>query len=841
MKTFIKKYKKDILCITLLTISILVAIFILTIGKYYGDTNDWLNQHIMFPDYFRKLFYQTKNLFPEFAANIGAGQNIYNFSYYGFLSPVILPSYFMPWVSMIDYIIISNILLLIISGILMYIFLMTNFKSRSISFTGAFLFMFAGPILLHFHRHLMFVNYMPFLILGLMGIDIYFKKNKTLLFLVSTFLMIMTSYYYSIGGLITLAIYGVYKIFSQDKVTIKSFLYHTIRLFIPVIIAIMLSGVLLLPTIISLLSSRSAEITKDISIISLLKPNLSLGSLLYGTYNVGAIGLSVFALTSSFFIKEKNTKILNLLLTIIILFPIIQYILNGALYVRAKVLIPFLPLFIYSNSIFLKNIIERKINLKNFTIAIVAVLFIVYQRITSRYFYIETILLLGLIYLYYNNKKKEPLFIAILLISAFVGVTNNIATDFVTKEKRKEVISSKLSSDIKKISKNDDTYYHFGNYLNASLNFNHIYDISYKTTSVYSSAYNDYYKNFNDNIIKNSRPTRNSLNLATTPNIFMSMLMNHKYVISKQSILGYKKLEEYENIYVNENVLPSFYVSNNLISSSTFKKLSYPYNLETILNNTIVEENKDYKEKIKDTNIEEVNIYDYFDLKKLKATVEDGKYILEFNKNKKITLNAKQPIKNKIVIITFDLLNKQKCTIGDQSIIINGTGNKKTCSSWVYYNSNENFSYVFSKENIKKAEIIFSKGKYVINNIHMYMMDYNDIKDINKRVTEVKIDTKKSVDNKIIGNVTVNKDNSYFVSSIPYDDNFVVKVDGKKVKPELVNTSFLGFKIDKGNHKIELTYKAPLRNAGIITTIIGIIMAFSLVKVENKKNKKNYQ
>ena len=49
-----------------------------------------------------QLFYDTKDLFPNFAANLGAGENIYNFSYYGLYSPIILFSYLLPFVQLQD-------------------------------------------------------------------------------------------------------------------------------------------------------------------------------------------------------------------------------------------------------------------------------------------------------------------------------------------------------------------------------------------------------------------------------------------------------------------------------------------------------------------------------------------------------------------------------------------------------------------------------------------------------------------------------------------------------------------------------------------------------------------
>lgn len=834
MIDFMKKNKKDILCILLLVIVTLLVILFVTLGKYFGNSNDWLNQHIMFPDYFRKLFYETGNLFPQFASNIGGGQNIYNFSYYGFLSPIILFSYLLPLVNMIDYIIISSIILLIASGILMYYFLKANFKNRVIAFTGAFMLIFSSPMLQHFHKQLMFVNYMPFLILGLIGIDQYFKKDKTALFMISCFLMIMTSYYYSIGGLIVLSFYAIYKIFSLEKVNVKIFLNHAVRLLIPVLIAICSSAILVLPTLSAILSSRGSSLSNQISLLDLIIPDLSLNSLLYDPYNIGALGISVMAILSIFLIKKKNYRILNVLLLLTFLFPFWQYFLNGFLYVRPKVLIPFLPLFIFSSCLFLENILKYKINLKHLTFLSVLAVFVSYFYDVNKFFYIDIIILLLLIYSYYKSQSSKTLIFGILLISLIVGVSSNVRDGFITSDNREEVISSKLSEDISSILEKDNDYYRFGNYLNATLNFNHIYDANYKTTSVYSSVYNDYYKIFNDDIMNNNRPSRNILNLATTPNIFMSLFMNHKYIISKQSMLGYKKLEEYDNIYVSYDTLPTFYVSNNLISKKSFDTLKYPYNIEVLLNNTIVDSSKN-NVNLKESKINEVNILNYFNFSDINYTLEDGKYILEFDTNKKMTIKSKKKLNNKVVIISFDVLNKQKCSIGDQSIIINGTSNKKTCSSWLYYNQNENFSYVFSKENLSKLEVVFSKGRYEIADVHMYILDYKEIKDINKKVQKVDIDTSKSISDTIVGKVEVVSDGSYFVSSIPYDDNFIVKVDNKKVDIEIVNTSFLGFKIPRGKHEVQITYKSPLRKEGVILSIVGLMFAVLLIFIENKK------
>ena len=196
----------------ILIISILLFILLTTgVNNVFGSNTDWLNQHTIFPDYFRQLFYETKELIPNFAFNYGGGQNIFNISYYGLLNPLILPSYFMPFVDMTTYMIIVNILVIIASTLLFYKFLKSHKYSDNTSLLVSLLFAFSVPIIFHMHRHIMFVNYMPFLIMAFMGVDKYIDNNKKCFLIINTFLMIMTSYYYSVGGLVTIFIYYLYR------------------------------------------------------------------------------------------------------------------------------------------------------------------------------------------------------------------------------------------------------------------------------------------------------------------------------------------------------------------------------------------------------------------------------------------------------------------------------------------------------------------------------------------------------------------------------------------------------------------------------------------------------
>lgn len=86
----------------------------------------------------------------------------------------------------------------------------------------------------------------------------------------------------------------------------------------------------------------------------------------------------------------------------------------------------------------------------------------------------------------------------------------------------------------------------------------------------------------------------------------------------------------------------------------------------------------------------------------------------------------------------------------------------------------------------------------------------------------------------ITGVVSAERD-GYLITSIPYDENFVLKVDGKETLLFRANTAFLGAKIPSGEHKVVLVYHAPGRTAGSWCSLMGGMLALILVICEKKK------
>lgn len=175
MKQWVRDHIEEIFLFCCL--AVVISMFLFRYGCFASDV-DWMSQHSVFPDYFRKLFYKTGKLIPSFASNIGGGQNIFNFSYYGLLSPLILPSYLLPFVTMDTYLSVISVICILSSVLLLYHWLRSKGFRGRLSCSMAVMYLFATPVLFQSYTQWMFVNYMPFLILALWVWDRLCRKRS---------------------------------------------------------------------------------------------------------------------------------------------------------------------------------------------------------------------------------------------------------------------------------------------------------------------------------------------------------------------------------------------------------------------------------------------------------------------------------------------------------------------------------------------------------------------------------------------------------------------------------------------------------------------------------------
>lgn len=836
--------KKDLIFI--LSITLFLILYILVITKFgnffYGSVIDWNCQHYMIPDYFRKLFYETKDIFPDFAMNLGSGQNIYYLSYYGLLNPIILISYLFPNISMKTYLQVSSIITVWVSIILLYKWLKTKFDYKVVVIS-TILFTLASPLLFHSHRHIMFINYIPFLIMGLIGVDKYFKSNKKTLLALSIFLITSTSYFFSIGAILSIIIYGIYVYLSKNKsIKFKQFIKDGIKFLFVIIIGIMMSSVLLIPTFITLLNGRAGG-NININLLSLFLPNLNLGNYLYNSYTLGLTSIVIFSLLYGIIKLKKEKRFLSIMLLILITFPIFIYLLNGTLYINAKVLIPFLPVYILCISNMLDGVFTDKLTIKYPLIVYIIIILIFLLFNKSNYIYLFDFILLIIAFLILMKSKKEKVFIAIILIISFISfIVVNCDEKLVSREDVS--VLPEVESLVNYIHDIDKSFYRISDRDGGLYTANNVMNIDTYQTTIYSSLSNQNYRNFYYNNLGNDILNRSNGQLSNPKNLLFNIYFGNKYIIGNETNeLGYMPLKKENNkvLYLNKNVLPIGYSKSNLMSLDEFNKLKYPYNVEAIMNYVVVDKNvkSNYETKIEKTELE----YDY-NYENVVINRENNYISIESLNNGKITLDLKNKLTDKILFIRFDMLEANSCSIGDSYISINGVLNKLTCKGWKYNNQNTTFEYTISSKNLDKLSISLAKGKYKISNIETFTISYQDLVNGYSDYNSFEINREQTKGDVIEGTINVTKE-GYFNLSVPYDKGFTIYLDNNKINFEKVDTAFIGFKINKGQHNIKIVYEAPAKTISKNISLIGILIFLGMIYIEqdpiyiNKNKKKN--
>ena len=588
------------------------------VGRYgiFGAKVDWLSQHSVLPDYFRQQFYATGKLFPEFAANLGGGQNIYHFAYYGLYSPLILPSYLLPFVKMSDYIMAVSITGLTASVLLFYYWLKSRKTDTGTAFILSLMFLLAGPMIGQYSGQIMFVDYMPFLCLALIGVDRYFEQEKSGLFTVSVFLMIMTSFYFSIGGMLSLVLYGLHRYFEQregNRVTIRSFLRDGLCFVRSMILAVLMSGFFLVPTALALTGGRSKE--QNTSFASFFIPQITVERFAYSIYGIGLTTLVITVLLTGLLYRKVYEKVLTYGCVIVLVIPVFAYLLNGGLYIRDKVFIPFLPLLCYLISIYLEKCRKRELSFIAGMIPYIITTIFVYMARNQfvskgigesiwKALLAESILFLICYVLYCAMKRhykemKEILMLAlpsVICLAVTMNTFYQMKPDrYVSRKLYRDVVGEQNRQAVKEALKDDDGYYRTeqaGSDDENAADLNRIWDVDQNITSIYSSAYNPDYQTFRQKTFGLEEPFRNGMMQSVSKNPVFQRMMGVRYIVSDSDVPGYTLVKKCgtTGIYQNKDAAPVMYATDRVMTEEEYKKLAFPYNQTAFLEYAVVGE-----------------------------------------------------------------------------------------------------------------------------------------------------------------------------------------------------------------------------------------------------------
>ena len=819
-------------------------IFLVHPGCVYGAQTDWSNQHFAIPEYFRTRFYATGNLFPNFAMQLGSGQNIFNFAYYGLYSPVILLSFAFPWMTMATYLQISNILLTLIGTLLCYFWLRKWFVPN-LAFFLALLYLTAAPVMFHGHHHIMFVNYLPFLFWALLSVHHALEKRFSLHLIAASVCILLTSFFFSVGAFFAIVIYAVFLTLHRHHVhQVRQMLRTLCIIGLHLLLSAVIAAFLLLPVAWTLLHGRDASGSSQ-SLWSILLPGVHLRYLTYSPFSIGMTSCSVLAVCAMLCFPRRSTRFLAGVFGVILVCPLLLYLMNGTMYLDPKAYIPLLPLLLLLCGFFWRQLRSRQILLKPTLLLFASALGL--GILTNSGTAVEQIaaildgicmLLAFVLYLHRQSTRKPGKSLKLLLVptlafSIATCLAVNLGDTYMTRKDVDIVYSNEIQTLTDQVAADDDSFYRISNEYHVGDTVNRIWGKDYYRSSVYSSIHNASFSDFYFHQAYNENGIRNAAMIVQSKNPIFGILMGEKYLISQKPIhrYGVQQIGQEGDYLLYENTLayPIGFATSNVITAQQLKQFHYPGRLEALLENAVVDEddlpdNASYQAHLPDS-IQKISPkYTATSCSNNQITqLEDGKFYVHSKKDFSVTVTLQEPI-DALLLLKFHVDNHlgNGTTTGDVAITINGIRNKLTDPQWKYQNQNNNFQYTISSdEPIQKLKLKFSAGDYVISQSAMYTMQYDTLHHAAEQLSPWELRHDNLGDDTMEGDIQV-KEDGWFVLAVPYDTGFHVTIDGKDTAYYRTDKDFLGCPISAGSHSIRITYAAPLAKQGRWCSAAGV-------------------
>ncbi len=850
-----------------------------------GSQIDWISQHTVLAEYFRQRFYSTHEFFPQFASELGGGQNIYNFAYYGLYSPLVLLSYAFPFLSMEVWFQIMGILTHTADGVLCFFWLNRHLK-KPYSICGAMVLMCSSAVVYHTYAQVMFVDYLPFLLLMLIGVDTCRKTKGKVLLIIGAMGTVLTSFYFAPAAFTAVGIYVLCgtKIESTGKGTgrLKSvllFLKDCLWQLFPVFYGIVLSAFYLCPVLCTLAGGRSGG--KDIQAADLFVPDVTVGKYLYKPYGLGMTAIAVMAVCMWIIRGRKIGKErwkLALLLAVIFLLPVFPWLLNGGLYARSKAFLPFLPLVCFLTASFLETLSDQNQIFSGkqlLTCFAAAGAVLLYGAVGSsgeeQLLLVLDLVMIG-VGLLFTGTGLSSLFMsrgrqvkskwldrpdgltAILTLMMVLAVS--IGTAVLSRDTHTEraliqelhdpgvriaaeTILSEESYAVRMEVRGDREY--------EKANQNRILTAGQNLTTCYSSVENPWYTRFRQ-AIGLEKSTRNRLMLDAQRNPLFLRFMGVKYLIGGDCPEGWTEVPlsgDAENqkekvsagsqpqVYRQEKAAPLFYLTDQTMGEKAFQNLTWQEKQIGLLEYAIVPEQKESSQekagmenagKDAEDSLSEcgVTFAGTESSDKTVSCTEAGKLRIRLKKAAAGRIfMERETQKGEYLFLSFRVKNNQSGK--DVSVTVNGTKNKLSSIHTDYATGDDTFHYVFAlPEGTRELSVIYGSGDYELEDISCLAGSVDENRNRSLYQNPVQL-TQSSSGNGYEGLVQAD-DSGWLVTSLPYDENFHTTVDGKEIQPERLNTAFLGMHIQEGKHQVKIWYESAGSQAGLLLSGVAVVV-----------------
>ena len=845
-----KKKKVNYLLAFLIPSIVMILIYacvgIYPFGKKSLLTVDLAGQYVAFFNSLKNIFTGDINIYYSFSKTLGG--NMYGLITYYLLSPFNLIFIFFDKLNITEAIFLINVLKIGFCGLTSYVYFDKTYKEKgltSIIFSCVYALCAYNIV---YSQNLLWLDGVILLPLVFLGIDNLIKKQKPILFYITLTLTIFCNYYIGYMVCIGSLVYFLYKLYLNNDYSLdirknkKDILYF----FKYVLLSVGSVMVILLPSLFSLMAGKAGiDLTEYIPkqtypVIELIS-RFFIGSFSNSDLSAGCpnIFISLFMILLAFiyfFNKKINTKEKKGSLFLILFFiaSFIFYPIDVVWHLfqhpagfpfRYSFIFDFIVLIIAYKSYINIDDVDSNLLKKIIPCVIILITIIDYLMYNNSIYYkiigSGVLLISYVLYLYYCKNRKINKILALIII-AEMSINGLLVVSNMKYQNRVEYTDfvASYGEVIDHIKEIDDGFYRIEKPYSYStndqllLNYNGISHFSSIYEGSNNSLLGDYLGIFNRFYITNY----NGSTLVTNSIFNIKYILNNKAMPYYESINSFTFRDSNVSVYKNDYVLPIGFMVNDNTLKLQLEELK-PFQNQNEILKVMTDNNVDV---FLENNIISTKINNL----KLKINSKDP-YVYN-----KVIDNERASLKYRIRVINNGILYAYMSSDYNKKVDILVDG-----ESIIDTSDQNNYRYNILDLGDHKVgdiidfEVVLLDNQIKFNGIEFYTLD------IDKFINKIDIlkdhnylNIKEYNGNYIKTTVDVDSNNKLLYTSIPFDEGWSIKVDGKKVDSIKIFDTLIGIELEEGSHIIEFEYTPRGLCAGGIISLVSIILVVILRK-----------
>lgn len=829
----------------------------------FGDktllTIDMHNQYVSFFSYFRNVLHGEASLVYSFSQGLG-GEMVGLAAYY-LLSPFNLLFYFSDASNLPAFILFITALKIGASGLTMFVYL-ENTKAESIALLGSVMYALMSYNIVY-KQNLMWLDAIIFLPLIISGLDQIIKGKKSKRYIVSLSLTIISQYYIAYMVCVFVTLYFIVKLFEKNwDGNIKSFWVTSRTSITYFIVESLLSGlisaIMIFPLIFSFSGGASEGKIKLGQLFSLerhfnfidLISKFVIGSYSHdeiraGLPNIYTSLITIPALVLFFSnkkikLKEKTTFIILLVIMLISFnvegLNILWHAVTSPAWFPYRYSFVFIFLIISYSMTALNRLDKKQLNLKKISMTLCISALIYFLLLVRTYLkdfeYLNNnlIILSGVLMFTYSlwligSVKKNKLIFQSLLVLIVIGelAINGISTlnkmNYASLSNYNDTVEK--TKTINGLLPNDEVYRMEKTY---SINRNDPLLFNYSGINHYSSS-----AKVQDKELLEHLGYRNHYNYwaiyADGSSIQADSLLGIKYIQTEQSYSYFKEVfnEMGVNVYHNQYALPiAFMPATNDVETDIDNSVD-PLEFVNEIYNRLGSQG-DVLRRIPNESIE-------VSLENIEQVGNDS------NTNHYIKKNKDEP-----GFLRFNIPNPDKeliqfyfeaSVLDGVDIFVNGVNIGSTLGTY-----DHTVDIASSTNDVINISLKLKNNELRYHTHYFYRQNTEQFVEITNQLQEKPLLIDEMRDGYLRGQIETEDNRHKLVLSIPYDENWTVKIDGVESNTRRI---FGGFTLVDlpSNEKVtvEMTYSTRGLRAGIVISIIGVGLSILFVRYDYKRGK----